>query len=263
MISQTIRELVCRDYLDKKSSEEISQTYSISKVSIWRICKENGINGTNYRNLVDEDFFEIIDSNAKAYWLGFIAADGYISSDIKNPRLVLTLALKDISHLEKFKKELSFSGKISTINQFHKATNKYNQICSIEIRRTKFYNDLINLGVTSKKSLSLKLPSLSDNLMKHFLRGFVDGDGCWTIDKQNRMSFGLVSPIESFILELRNFIKSKCDLKSDVKITLHNNAYHFIYTGNVQTKRIFDYLYEDGGPWLDRKYEKCKNHFSN
>lgn len=127
--------------------------------------------------------------------------------------------------------------------------------------RSKLRNDIIKNGVTPNKSKELSLPNLPDNLMKHYIRGYFDGNGCWTIKNLNTLSFSLISSVESFSYDLRNYLKVKCDLKTDVVISTHNNAHAFIYCGNIQTRRIYDYLYGDGGPWLDRKYIKSTDHF--
>jgi len=59
---------------------------------------------------INDSVFSVIDNNEKAYWIGFLAADGYV--DYKTNRIGLKLKLGDIKHLEKFKTFLNFSGPI-------------------------------------------------------------------------------------------------------------------------------------------------------
>ena len=53
----------------------------------------------------------------------------------------------------------------------------------------KIFKDLIKLGVTPRKSLTLKFPTfLNEDLMRHFIRGYFDGDGCiWDGKRQKRI----------------------------------------------------------------------------
>lgn len=262
---------ISKEYLENKlTMTELANKYNVGRASIIRICKDyipdndrrkSGFAHNRHRISVDENYFENIDSPNKAYWLGFIAADGWVSSDENNPVMSIGLSIKDLNHLEKFKNDLKSTGKITQSCSLHKITGKYYATCAFSVRRLKFWNDLIKHGIIPNKSKELNFPNISDDLLKHYIRGYFDGDGCWTTDKQNTMSFGIVSSVENFCIKIRNCIKKQCQLESDVKITLHNNAYHFIYRDNLQTKRIYDYLYSDGGPWLDRKFEKSSAHF--
>ena len=59
----------------------------------------------------DSNFFEKIDSEAKAYWLGFLYADGYIHRNYKNGKiksmsLELSLKSEDRAHLENFLRDI-------------------------------------------------------------------------------------------------------------------------------------------------------------
>ena len=68
------------------------------------ILQENGIEVINYQNLTkfNENVFDSIDTEEKAYWLGFIFADGYIS--LKGNSFELSLKGSDSEHLDKFNK---------------------------------------------------------------------------------------------------------------------------------------------------------------
>lgn len=86
----------------------IGKLFKCGRKSITSILKRNNISIINYHNITkfNENVFDIIDSEEKAYWLGFIFADGNISSPYKNGKpkytFELSLALKDKEHLDKF-----------------------------------------------------------------------------------------------------------------------------------------------------------------
>ena len=56
-------------------------------------------------------YFQTIDTENKAYWLGFIYADGCVSKDLHY--LTIDLSIADIDHIEKFKNEIDAHQKIS------------------------------------------------------------------------------------------------------------------------------------------------------
>lgn len=260
----------CEDYQNTRlSKKELIIKHNITNWAFTSIRNKHNIskrkrNAPTTKKLIalDERYFQNIDTNDRAYWLGFIAADGCIKEGKCNTyRLSIGLATKDINHLEKLKKDLKSESPITIEKSFHKKMQKYYETAYLRIGRTNLCEDLIRHGVGRSKSKDLTLPNLPDNLMRHYIRGYFDGDGCWYINKENTLNFNIISSVESFAIELREFIKNKCALENSVKLSFNKNAYQFIYSGNIQCKRIYDYLYEDGGPWLDRKYKKSTEHF--
>ena len=137
-ISETLRKEIRRQYLETDLTiKELASTNGVGITSVFRICNEEmGLSKRNNPNWkikpyysknrieVDENYFNLIDSADKAYWLGFIAADGWLSSNLENPRMMIGLSLKDISHLEKFKNQIKFTGIISKSTQLQ--LNKIN-----------------------------------------------------------------------------------------------------------------------------------------
>ena len=126
---------------------------------------------------VNENYFEKIDSEEKAYFLGFIYADGSVSS--KGYTLVLGLAEKDGYIVEKFAECLETDYKVR--HYIQNTTYKDNfEECRITISNKKIKEDLNKLGVFPGKTLKCSFPTsnqVPDNLIHHFIRGFFDGDG--------------------------------------------------------------------------------------
>ena len=134
--------------------------------------------------------FEKIDTEEKAYWLGFLYADGCVGS--KEDKIELGLAEKDLKHIEKFRDFMGINNKIS----YRKDTKSYR----ISFRSQKCKLDLINKGCVPKKSLILTFPNeeqVPSNLLRHFIRGYFDGDG-WFSNTSNCFQVGLIGT-ESFI----------------------------------------------------------------
>lgn len=264
--------IFCNDYSNSRlSKKELIEKYQISDWTFTSIRERHNIpkrkRNAPKKNLIacDERFFEIIDSKEKAYWLGFIAADGCIKKrpdKFDNYILSIGLATKDTDHLEKFKKDLKCESPLQLEQQFHKQMQKFYETVYLRVSRTILCEDLIKQGVGINKSKELKIPNLPENLLVHWIRGYFDGDGSWQINK-NHLQFSLISSVESFTKEIQDFIRIHCQLDNLTSIYFNKNAWQFSYHGNDQCKRIYDYLYSDGGPWLDRKYELSTKHFEN
>ena len=95
-------------YNNGYSLTEISKIVGNSRQCIAKHLKLRGIEVVNRQNLhrINETIFDVIDTEEKAYWLGFLYADGYVSNHDKNKNrnvIELTLALNDFSHIKKFR----------------------------------------------------------------------------------------------------------------------------------------------------------------
>ncbi|MDL2302602.1 LAGLIDADG family homing endonuclease, partial [Lachnospiraceae bacterium OttesenSCG-928-D06] len=132
----------------------------------------------------DEHYFQQIDSEHKAYWLGFLYADGHIEplrkgNKIKAYRIEIGLSAVDKSHLELFLHDIDSNAPLT-----YKKTiirDKTYESCRVRINNTNMCRDLISLGCVPQKSLTLTFPSeelLPGNYVRHFIRGYFDGDGC-------------------------------------------------------------------------------------
>ena len=206
--------------------------------------------------MFDNCIFDKIDTEEKAYWLGFLEADGCVHSGNGDFRIELGLKAEDYHHLEKFKKFIGKNNKIS----WRASTKSYR----FNFRDKKIHSDLIRLGCVPKKSLILNFPNESqvpDNLLKHFIRGYFDGDGSfWFEGKQ----FGLnILSSSSFL----NGLKKRIKIFSDISIyPVHyerpNGAYR-IQTGSSDVINAFlEWIYKDSNIYLDRKYQKYLKYYA-
>lgn len=207
--------------------------------------KFNKLNNTHYRKwFLNESFFEIIDTEEKAYFLGFLYADGAL---YKDKSVSLDLNKKDLEILYKFKDVLNYS----------KPLKKYNDKAAVVINSHKMYNDLIKLGCTERKTFTLKYPtdnSIPKELTHHFIRGVFDGDGCVYRAKKRYadcISFlgteHLLKGIESFI-GIKNHFR-KC-----------GNIFRLSYHTQLRFKEVRNILYKDATIFLIRKYNKFYNY---
>jgi hypothetical protein len=204
---------------------------------------------------INENYFEKIDSNNKAYVLGFIYADGCVY----NNYLSICLSNKDVEILNFIKKELNYDGKIYE----HYSKIKDKKYVGLSISSKKIVNDLIKLGIIRNKTyLSKELPSYNKLYEGAFLRGFFDGDG--SIYSNNNRGFLEYTIAFSGNLCVLNQIKI---ILKDYKISSsnvrhrHNNDESCMLEirGNINIEKIYNLFYNISEFHLKRKKERFDN----
>ena len=194
---------------------------------------------------INSNYFDEIDSEEKAYWLGFLIADGYISDDNK-----VELCLKDKDHIEKFKKSLNLGNKISI-----KKVKQYTAY-RISFKDNHIGERLKNLGCIPRKTFKLSLPILNDVFMRHFIRGYFDGDGCICMqDSLNKTQISFTCGCENFLIQLCEYLNSKLNFSTDLYVRQSHTAYEIRLFNNINKKELLNYLYKNSSIYLDRKYK--------
>lgn len=225
----------------------------------------------------NDKYFEIIDSDDKAYWLGFLYADGCIHEindkskskhAIKPMMLELSLQEKDKYHLEKFARDIKTDARI--FKKETKINDKVYYSYKINIYNTKICRDLIKLGCTQRKSLTLTFPKseLLNGYESAFIRGYFDGDGCIHysernyVDKRNNKSYtqknlcvSIVGTNE-FLSSLKNIVHPYDIYFNFVKRANVGNAFEIKMCKKQDIKRFYEYIYSNASVFMDRKYNK-------
>ena len=255
---------IIKKYISGLSIDKLQEIYpQYGRNRIYRMLKENCVmrndSEKSRKYSYNKDLFKVIDTEEKAYWLGFIYADGYIVNGIKgknNDSLGITLSNKDKEHIEKFKKSIDSNHPI----RIYKSKYGSNS-ARIIIQDEELVADLIELGVLRNKSLILKFPTtdvVDKSLIYHFIRGYFDGDGSFKKkgQKLNGYDFSVLGTIE-FLTELRTYLGvdneiRKCNKNND------SNNYHLTFGGNRKVKQVANMLYGNANIYLDRKYKRYR-----
>lgn len=215
-----------------------------------------------YPYYCDYHYFDIIDNEEKAYWLGFLTADGWINrnDNINSGTVGIELQYSDINHLKKFNK--SISGNYRITDRWRKCPistdpDKLNHLCIIRIFSIIMYDALSKLGFSSEKSYNIKIPKICDDLYRHYLRGFYDGDGCLSVSN-NRLSVAFCTVSESLKNDIIDLVKkNNIDIKDYSYICKNGTTmYRPEVTKNMEKLKLLDYMYKDATIYLDRKYKK-------
>ena len=204
-----------------------------------------------------EDFFREIDTEEKAYFLGFLMADGGITID-KNSnqkRLKITLQYCDRAILEKLKESLNADYKIS---YYERGYNKAGELITealLTISCNALCDDLINLGIIPRKTGKKSFPKndIPKHLRRHFVRGFFDGDGITGINKSTkRYCSGFIGNIQ-----IINDIIKETEIKPPSIIQVKNTPFLYtIYFGRKQSTDLWHYMYDNATILLERKKKR-------
>ena len=215
-------------------------------------CEDSAVRKYFY----NQKYFENIDNEEKAYWLGFIMADGAITKSNKDGidnRLSIVLKSNDINHLKKFQKSIESNQPIKIKNVNSKG--HISEICELRFNSIKLCEDLKKYGITSNKTGKEIIPDIKKDLIKYFIRGFFDGDGCLYQYKKYlnvsicSASYNLISQIKDIMISIgiHPYIENRSDKKEFYVIGTKKQS---------SVKNFLDYIYKNSTIYLDRKYEK-------
>ena len=213
--------------------------------------------GIKYR--VNEDFFKTW-APEMAYALGFIAADGSLEDASYLRGKYLRVCSSDLEILKKIKVIMHSEHTIVVIKprECVIAGKKYisRQKYMLRIGSHEIYNDLLRLGITPRKSKTINLPKIPLEIMAHFLRGYLDGDGCVSFyNKKKRLSVTFTSGSNLFLEQLSKVISFVLGGGSH-GVFRNKRAFQVKYSTR-EAIPLLRYIYSDctNELYLERKYK--------
>ena len=250
---------------ETNTKRDVARMCGLSQSTISAVLKKSGIRLKRGRinechTPIDVDYFHSINNRDKAYWLGYICADGHIT---KNGRK-LTLVSKDKDVIINFKAATRSGYAISVNKSLDKRTKISYISYSTQIANHTFIKNVIQKGVTTNKTSVLNFPPIKEKYYPYFIAGLFDGDGSVSFKGKNKqyLRISLISTknILSFIgyylqkqfgikiLPMRS-VSENCD--NVWKTHLYKDAYEFL-----------DFIYQDKTfpYYLKRKYDKYVNY---
>ncbi len=199
-----------------------------------------------------------------AYVLGFFAADGCM---IKNNRGAhfIEFHITDLDILEKIKKLLGSENKISVRNR----NVKWKKVYRLQLGSKTMFEDLLLLGMTPRKSKTLKMPLVPKKYFKDFVRGHFDGDGNVYANEyqrkgRNKKSVTLLSGFtcgsEIFLKKLKKDLSEMAGLLGG---TLHNiDGYYRLYYSVKDSCKLYKFMYNTKSDlFLERKKKVFEGYF--
>ena len=261
-LNKTKEEIIAL-YLSGASAIKIAAICNCNYSNIYSLLSRLGINRrsnsiNNRKYDVNHDYFNNIDTETKAYILGFLYADGYNNEKTHVVKLSLQEGDKEI--LKKISMEIQPDKPLNFLNHRRRRSLGQNVKDSyvLNIVSQQISKKLAELGCTQQKTFSIVFPTekqVPKQFQRHFIRGYFDGDGCVTKSK-NGLKFNLVGT-ESFLYSIREILMNVIGLKKN-HISKRGNIFSLDYCGSNCLK-IESFLYKDSTIRMDRKYNKFKN----
>jgi Intein/homing endonuclease len=198
-----------------------------------------------------------------AYVLGVIFTDGNIipgsqrDPSYKSRGSRLSITQKEPELLAKVLALMECNAKVYQGRQ----TLTDNLIHQFNIASEELYEDLLNLGLTPKKSRTMPFPGMPGPYTRHFIRGCWDGDGSVYFDKNGRPAASFISGSHLFV----RGIVAQLERLGMPPRTIHYNktgrAYYFRYSGDEQCGKLFHIFYDDvpDAMALSRKYKPFRD----
>lgn len=264
-LTEEDKEYIIKVYYEYKNlkSKDIQSELGISDRAYKQVMKEYNINSKlKNRYTLNENYFENIDTEEKAYILGLIYADGYIGESNN-----FALSMKDEHIVRDVAKALSFSGEIRICDRGGFENSK--ECYRLNFSNAKITSDLKKHGVCTSKLLTLnKIPSIKDELYRHFLRGYFDGDGSigsyiskkvskGKLYSYKRLKMSLIST-ESFILEIKN----RFNLNGSIRDSKTKELKYLYLEGKEDLSKLYELMYKDATIFLNRKKEIWDNYYN-
>ncbi len=255
---------------EKRSLEDIARLYGVSRVAVWKYCKDGHLIRRNRsearleaqkKGKVPQNYFDINDlffsvwSSEMAYVLGLIATDGCISRSG-----TVALCINDRELLQKVK---SLMGSTHNIKCYGHQEGLYN----FSFSRQKLVSDLNKLGIFPNKSLTIRFPAVPDDFLTDFIRGVFDGDGSVFFDERSEnypVRTKFVSSSRDFIEKLESALQKLGMPARKIYEQPTKNAISYMFRyGHKDSERLFSIIYKDtrSGLYLERKYNKFLDGF--
>lgn len=250
--------LIIKKYQDGISLNQLSKEFNFCNETIRNVLIKNNVKrrkpSSNRKRSINQNFFEVIDNEKKAWLLGFVFADGCVRKPINGYYLSIDLATKDEKLLQKINKILNST---YPINSSHNGNS-----VSIVIGSKKMFYDLKKHGVVERKSFFGFIPkNVPQHLINHFIRGYFDGDGWITNNSKVNYKTAMIGFIgnKNIISFINNKISSILNIKKSKEITRKKCK---DYTKQIQygkqkyVKKIAEWFYSNATIFLERKYNK-------
>ena len=236
------------------STAALGERYGVTSTIIANILRDAGVPVRecwehNQKYSVDETAFDSV-TEASAYWVGMLMADGCISHDEgRSPRVRLALARRDAGHVEKFRDFLCSNHPIYPSMVYDDKYDKWRHRVALDIRSERLCSALAKFGVGPRKSLTAKVLGLEAN--RAMWRGAIDGDGCLHIEK------GTNHPHLHFVGSF-DMVTQFCDYARVVVPNcspqpVPNRKIFQVGFGNRASYRLIRHLYKDAAVSLARK----------
>jgi len=259
IIPQCHRDAMIEAYLGGASAREAAEPFGYSYAACIFALKKHGIprrsrSEARRKYAVDEDYFSEINGEEKAYWLGFLSADGCVT---ERGQVSLRLSIGDKCHIEKFVTSLASEHPIRTGEV--KVEGITYQYAVVVVCSMKLAHDLMSLGVVPQKSLKMfPCDSVPQHLVRHYWRGIFDGDGSiFQVGGRKSLKYAMTLTGNYAILSgFQKFVERHVDLGANIQPKRGSHVFSLSYRGVGKMQELAQLMYNDATIFLERKMNK-------
>jgi len=255
---------------ETETVQGLARRFGVSNPTVGNYLRKAGVHLTHKRRFrpvysLNENFFADIDSPVKAQILGFICADGCLAESEK--RVAISVAQQDEAYLEEMNKAMEHT---KPIHRFVIGMMKGPQTgrmypaqvrCSLILGRAKIYGDLLKLGLCPRKTwVDLSLPPIRAELIRWFILGLFEGDGCITCSKKKTgssvtLEWSVVAS-PTMLTQIAKYIEQHLAIPAP-NLAKKRGIHELRYSAEESVVRLMEWLYsEPTGLRMERKYNK-------
>ena len=242
---------------------QIGEQFNSKRYQINYILKKHGIqksmSESKRKYILNESYFDEIDTPNKAYILGFLYADGY--NNRINNSVVLSLSKEDREILEKISEEVGSNKPLFESDYVNKNDGTERHMLILTMASKHMCETLEKWGLTQNKTFTIDFPDfLREDLIPHFVRGYFDGDGCAcsTTDKgRPRFQITLMSSTQ-FCNGLVDYLETQ-NIYFHINQPLRKSEKNKVVRSgnNKELPKFINLIYKDADLYLNRKRNKC------
>lgn len=244
---------IIKAYEDGASLTSLSRKTGLSTYKIKKILQNNSIKirtrfeQTIFTNMqrgkkINHNYFDVL-NDEKAYYLGFLAADGCVRPN--RNEIKIGLSSIDREWLEEFKLKLDSEREIEDY-----ITNKGFAVSELKFSSLKIKTELAKYSIVPNKTyLGITMEAIPNKYKLAFIKGYFDGDGCFVFNKNTKQcSLKITSHTKEILEEISYFFKIG-------NIYPHGKNFELDFSTSP-TLKIMKLFYDLDTPCLKRKKEK-------
>ena len=260
--------------MNGKSQSFVAKLYGVSNSCIQRFAVKYKIVFQHRKNFnikkCTENFFDTIDNEEKSYILGFLIADGCLKKEKRKNnfsyRIAFNNSIDDIDIIQKIHSLLCPNNNLIIRDNKCNEVNRKKQVL-LQFTSKKLFDVLYNTynikpNKTFDNNFIFPIKLIPNELRRHFIRGFFDGDGSFTNKKDLRFVFNSPYFMKQICLILKEEFKKRNTEFSYKMYTVNGkNVDYWRLIINVGKKRLnclYDILYNKTNIYLKRKKEKIE-----
>ncbi|MBI3651476.1 MAG: hypothetical protein HY231_10695 [Acidobacteria bacterium] len=253
-LTPEMEQLIIAHYQEGHTAREVLKLIPFkTKKTVYDVLEKHGVAKRSPYGRADyksyhEAIFANVDTQAKAYWLGILLTDGYISDTRNNGEPQIGLQMIDCELLEKFRE---FLGSTNPVLHIKARSIRHQPLYRVTVSSQRMAADLSRYGVVPRKSALTYLPVLQQEFMPHLLRGILDGDGTVSHRQDGGAIIGFCGS-ERLLTEIRMWLICKLGI-SDNRLHQNKSVAFIQWSLDADIRKITRYLYQNAEVYLERK----------